>query len=285
MLTEHLERALRGAGIGIFEIAIRKGIDRPELDSLDGLEIASDDRDRVMRELEAFAGKETPELVVEYRASDDGDGRVRWRQARGSLVRDEHGIATHLVGATQDITQLKESQQETRRLQRRIEQAELERAGPAAPRAEEDEARVLERQRQLVTSAEEEARRAVELLKLATGLSGVTVWSIDLAAGDLASANATFINMAESLGYEPGELPADLGSIMELTIFADDRPSLMAALQAYLDGRSERFEAEARVIRKDGSLEWHLARGVAVRDDDGRPTRLTGTSVFVTRIK
>jgi PAS domain S-box-containing protein len=433
MLNKHIDLALRDADVHLFEIPFNHDGNPRKIESPDGLDVAPEDHERVMREIEAFAREAIPRLVVEYRAAANGNAGVRWRQARGSLVRDEHGLATHLVGATQDITRLKESQQETCCLQRRLEQAELEQGEQAARRAKKEVQRAFEQQQlvesareearlavesikqaeaelrainekfdlamqlfdfrvldidlrgaaspaeavisrswnrdgrglravtvgsfidhlkqnvlpedvpralevleaamrgdiqeaamefrarscagagyrwrqgrvkvfcdeggvpercitlsndiQQIKTAEEEARRAVELLKLATSLSGVTVWSIDLAEGDLASANATFINMAESLGYEPEEIPADLASTMELTIHAEDRPGLMAAVQAYVDGRSERFEAEARVIRKDGSLEWHLARGVAIRDADGRPTRLTGTSVFVTRIK
>jgi PAS domain S-box-containing protein len=259
MLTEHLELALRGAGIGIFEIALRKSVDRSELESLDGLEIAPDDRDRVMRELEAFAGKEIPEFAVEYRSSAQGNGRVHWHQARGALVRNDRGVPTHFVGSTQDITPLKESQEETRRLQQRAEQ----------------EAR----------RAEEEAERAVEQLRLAARLSGVCAWSFDLGGVDLASAKATFASVWESMGYEPDEVPEKLGPSVAFIVVPEDRERVWADVQACVDGKTEQFEAEYRCRHKDGAVRWKLGRGVAIRDADGRPIRFTGTSVDVTRLK
>jgi len=85
-----------------------------------------------------------------------------------------------------------------------------------------------------------------------TRLSDVTVWSVDLTGGDLASAEAVSINWGESLGYAPGEMPADLGSSLDLIVLPEDRAGLLAKVQAYLDGRSEKFEAEYRVRHKDG---------------------------------
>jgi two-component system sensor histidine kinase/response regulator len=276
MLTDHLERALRGAGIGIFEIALRKGVDRSELESLDGLEIAPDDRDRVMRELEAFAGEETPELVVEYRSSGQGHGRVHWRQARGALVWNEHGVPTHLVGSTQDITPLKESQEETRRLQQCAERK--------ARHAEEEAQRAVDRLQE-IKSALEEARRAVEQLRLATRLSGVEEWSFELADSDLAGAKATHPNEWESLGYPLCDLPADFGSRLAWFIAPEDQARVVAEVRAYLGSGHERFETEFRARHKDGPVQWQLARGVATRDADGQPIRFTGTIVNITRIK
>jgi len=177
LLNEHIELALQDADVHLFDIPFDQDVNCNQLERLDGLDVAPEDHERVMHQVEACARAVIPRFVVEYRAPDYGSGRVRWRQARGSLVRDEHGIATRLVGATQDITPLKESQEETLRLRRQIQQAELEQAEQAALRAEEEAQRALER----AESAEEEAQRAVELLKLATSLSEVTVWSFDLA--------------------------------------------------------------------------------------------------------
>jgi two-component system sensor histidine kinase/response regulator len=179
---------------------------------------------------------------------------------------------------------MKEGQDETRRLLRRIEQLELEQVAQAARHAEEQAQRLIEQQR-LIESAREDARGAVEQLQLATRLSNVVVWSVDLNEGSLAGATTASVNLGESLGYLAEEIPADLSSALELLILPEDRPRLLAEVQAYLDGRSEKLEVEFRVRRKGGSVEWQLARGVAIRDADGRPTRFMGASVFVTRIK
>jgi two-component system sensor histidine kinase/response regulator len=264
MLTEHLELALRCAGISIFEIALRKGVDRCALESLDGLEIAPNDRDHILRELEAFAGeafagKEIPEFVVEYRSSRQSNGRVHWRQARGTLARNECGVPTHLVGWTQDITLLKETQEETRRLHQRAEQ----------------EAR----------RAEEEARRAVELLRLATLLSGVAVWSFE--HGEMSTAKSLFSldTTIKSLGYDTREVPRELVGRIERLVAPEDRPRVREALQGAFSGKSPQLEVECRTIQKDGSIGWRLVRGLVTRNPAGQPISLMGTSVDITQLK
>src|SRR5205085_6607793 len=45
------------------------------------------------------------------------------------------------------------------------------------------------------------------------------------------------------------------------------------------------FEAEGRVQHKDGSYIWRLARGVAVRDAEGRAIRFMMSAVDITELK
>jgi two-component system sensor histidine kinase/response regulator len=128
-------------------------------------------------------------------------------------------------------------------------------------------------------------RAELEYLRLATRLSGANVWSWELAGGGLANAVATFVNLAETRGYEPGEAPTTFEEVLCLTVVPEDRSRVLRDAQAYLDGKTAQFECEYRVRHEDGSVRWNLARGVAVRDPSGRPLRFTGTSVDVTRLK
>jgi len=77
MLNEHIELALRDADIHLFEIPFTHDLNPRELGRPDGLDVAPEDHERVMREIEAFALDARPRLVVEYRASANGNGRVR----------------------------------------------------------------------------------------------------------------------------------------------------------------------------------------------------------------
>src|SRR5262249_21319107 len=114
---------------------------------------------------------------------------------------------------------------------------------------------------------------------------GIYTWSLELGTGSVAHMKATFTGVKESLGYEPAELPSELGATVELLVIPADRGRVLAELQAHLDGDGDRYESEYRIRHKDGSVHWTLARGVAVRDAGGRPVRVMGTSVDVTRIK
>jgi diguanylate cyclase (GGDEF)-like protein/PAS domain S-box-containing protein len=65
-------------------------------------------------------------------------------------------------------------------------------------------------------------------------------------------------------------------------IHPDDLVSLQADVAAHLDGRTPTLENEHRVLRKDGSYRWVMARGVAILDAEGRAQRLAGTLTDVT---
>jgi diguanylate cyclase (GGDEF)-like protein/PAS domain S-box-containing protein len=60
-------------------------------------------------------------------------------------------------------------------------------------------------------------------------------------------------------------------------VHPEDLTGLQNDLAAHLEGRTPSFESEHRVLRRDGSYRWVLARAVAVLDESGRPLRLAGT--------
>ncbi len=65
----------------------------------------------------------------------------------------------------------------------------------------------------------------------------------------------------------------------------EDLERLRAALDAHLEGQTPHFESEHRIRHADGSYRWVLSRGVAVRDAEGRATRLAGSMSDITARK
>src|SRR5258706_3359843 len=65
-------------------------------------------------------------------------------------------------------------------------------------------------------------------------------------------------------------------------IHPKDGASVEEAMGSYLAGETSKFEIECRVRHKDGSSRWRLTRGVAVRDDFGKPIRFLGTCIDIT---
>lgn len=62
--------------------------------------------------------------------------------------------------------------------------------------------------------------------------------------------------------------------------------ALQAALQSYLDGHSEHFTAEFRMLHSDNEYVWVSATGLLVRDEaTGRPRRLVGSMSDVSERK
>jgi diguanylate cyclase (GGDEF)-like protein/PAS domain S-box-containing protein len=68
-------------------------------------------------------------------------------------------------------------------------------------------------------------------------------------------------------------------------VHPSDLPHLQTVMQSHLAGEEPRLEVEYRMRHADGSYRWMLARGVAVRDAQGKPYRLAGSQTDITRRK
>ena len=115
--------------------------------------------------------------------------------------------------------------------------------------------------------------------------SNVGIWDFDIRGGKLEDATVYWANLWESLGYEAGTLSPAWGSSPRLhrdRMHLEDRERVLEAVGAHLRGETPKVDVESRLIHKDGSWRWRLNRGVAVRDAQGRATRLIGTSVDIT---
>jgi PAS domain-containing protein len=51
----------------------------------------------------------------------------------------------------------------------------------------------------------------------------------------------------------------------------------MDAFQEHIEGQTPEFIYEHRMLHKDGSTRWMMARGTAVRNELGDPIRVVGT--------
>jgi diguanylate cyclase (GGDEF)-like protein/PAS domain S-box-containing protein len=86
------------------------------------------------------------------------------------------------------------------------------------------------------------------------------------------------------LGFEDHEISNYVGE-WQSRVHPDDVPALRAAMDAHTAGESPVFASEHRMRHRDGSYRWFLTRGVAVRDADGKPTRMAGSMSDVTTRK
>jgi PAS domain S-box-containing protein len=68
-------------------------------------------------------------------------------------------------------------------------------------------------------------------------------------------------------------------------IYPDDRARVEASLQAHFRGETPVFEEEYRVRHKDGRWLWIQDRGIALRDSQGRVTRMTGSETDISERK
>ncbi|GAC1537805.1 MAG: EAL domain-containing protein [Myxococcales bacterium] len=65
-------------------------------------------------------------------------------------------------------------------------------------------------------------------------------------------------------------------------VHTDDRARVEAALAQHLEARTPHLEVEHRMRHDDGGFRWMLVRGLAVREEGGRPTRIAGSLTDIT---
>jgi PAS domain S-box-containing protein/diguanylate cyclase (GGDEF)-like protein len=86
------------------------------------------------------------------------------------------------------------------------------------------------------------------------------------------------------LGYgtqEVGDEPSEWFD----RIHPDDSDRVELELLEHLDWQSQRFESEHRVMHRDGTYRWVVARGVALHDQAGKAYRVAGSMTDVTDLR
>jgi PAS domain S-box-containing protein len=132
--------------------------------------------------------------------------------------------------------------------------------------------------------AQRASRLAHERLVLGVRGSRIGVWEIDFPERDFRNGQVDFTNVFELLGYETPPVGRDYQSRMTL-VHPADQARFERALGDYLSETTSALEIEHRALHRDGSHRWMLTRGEAVRDAQGRPIRLIGSSIDITNQK
>jgi PAS domain S-box-containing protein len=128
--------------------------------------------------------------------------------------------------------------------------------------------------------AEESLRKSEERFELAVRGTHAGIWDWDLRT------NTVYFSprWKSMLGFGEQEIRDEFAE-WEGRIHPDDRRRVLDAIHDYLEGNSPEFELEHRLRHKDGAYRWIVARGAAVRDEQGRPYRMVGSHIDVTRRK
>ena len=152
-----------------------------------------------------------------------------------------------------------------------VRRTEESTSATAQPNSEIDEHRRIE----------EELRKQAEERYVRASVAGrVGVWDWDLKTDEI------YVDpwLKKLIGYEDHEIQNridDWGS----KVHPDDADLVMAEATKHLEGVTARYEVEHRMLHRDGSIRWFLARGTALRDDEGRPYRMTGTDTDITEYR
>jgi PAS domain S-box-containing protein len=128
--------------------------------------------------------------------------------------------------------------------------------------------------------AEEALRESIQRYELVMDGSSAGLWD-----SDVIHKRIHFSSHWKAMrGYTDTEI-GDSQEEWTSRIHPDDAPRITAAMEAHLSGKTDIYEAEYRVRRKDGSFIWVLDRGKAVRNADGRVIRNVGSEIDITERK
>ncbi|MDD1772949.1 MAG: PAS domain S-box protein [Methanomassiliicoccales archaeon] len=87
------------------------------------------------------------------------------------------------------------------------------------------------------------------------------------------------------LGYDDSDI-APAPDEWRNRVYPDDLGHVESTMHKFFDGEVDFYETEHRLLCKDGSYKWILARGmVMTRDDEGKPVRVIGTHTDIDQLK
>ena len=127
---------------------------------------------------------------------------------------------------------------------------------------------------------ERELRKREQRYGLAVDGGKVGVWDWDL------ETNEIYLDpiLKGVLGFKDSEIRNHIDDWGK-QVHSDDVERVMAEATAHLEGRRPQYEVEHRMLCKNGCVRWYLARGTAIRDEDGKPCRMVGTDTDITELK
>lgn len=112
-------------------------------------------------------------------------------------------------------------------------------------------------------------------------ITKIGAWDWDLSTNTVVYSK----EWAELLGYTVEELPQNVTS-WEKHVLLEDLPYANAQIERHLRGKVPLYEAEFRMVRKDGQIIWAQDKGrVVAFDENGNPKQFIGVLQDVTRLK
>ncbi len=119
--------------------------------------------------------------------------------------------------------------------------------------------------------------KANERFTLAVNGSNDGIWDWDITTNELYLSP----KWKQILGYEDNELENHHNTFIRL-VYEEDLEKVNEHLQRYFKGEANEYAIQFRMMHKDGSLRWILAKGAAIRDEKNRPFRMAGSHSDIT---
>jgi PAS domain S-box-containing protein len=129
--------------------------------------------------------------------------------------------------------------------------------------------------------AEEVLRDARERLEVTLRAAEIGTWTWDI-PNDRIFADP---NLARMYSVSAADAQGGPRAHYLSALHPDDRAKAGKAIAVALNSDTGNYEVDYRLIQKDGSLRWVLARGKVQRDEAGKPSRMLGVAIDITARK
>ncbi|HBE21765.1 MAG TPA: PAS domain-containing protein [Cyanobacteria bacterium UBA11149] len=200
--------------------------------------------------------------LINYRK----DGSEFWVELNIVPIVDDNGNYTHWMAIERDITERKQSETASAKL-------EKERTSLLA-----ETNAILQEEIAKHQETELALRASEERYGLAVKAGKVGIWDWHIDSGEFYIAP----NLKAILRYGEEEIANTIDAWFEL-IHPDDVTQVKNQINAHLEGLTPQYSSEHRMLCKDGTIRWFLSRGSAIRDGNGKPYRLMGASTDITQ--
>lgn len=110
-------------------------------------------------------------------------------------------------------------------------------------------------------------------------LDGVWYWDLEQPENEWMSPR-----FWESLGYDPAQMPHKASAWQDI-IFAEDLELAIENFRHHCDDPNHPYDQIVRYRHADGHTVWIRCRGLAMRNEQGKPIRLLGAHTDVTSLK
>lgn len=125
-----------------------------------------------------------------------------------------------------------------------------------------------------------ELQKSKEQYELAINGTNDGIWDWNLETNELFLSK----RWKNLLGYQDHELKNELDTFASL-LCGEDVERVNQFIVKYLNGKVKKYAIEFRMKHKNGTLVWILARGEAVRNEQGVPIRMAGSHSDITEKK
>lgn len=125
-----------------------------------------------------------------------------------------------------------------------------------------------------------ELRESQLLLDTAVKASNTGLWSWEFPTGKVSYSP----EWGKILGYDENELIKTMGE-WERMIHPEDHDRVISYVENYLKHDEGSYSIQYRMQHKDGTYRWVMSRASLLMDDNGKPQRLVGSHIDITREK